>query len=65
VLDLDDTNPQLAARLLTPLTRWKRLDSQRQGLVRKALQRIGSNEGLSPDVYELVFKSLGTQEGDG
>ena len=65
VLDLDDTNPQLAARLLTPLTRWKRLDPQRQGLIRKALQRIGSNQALSPDVYELVIKSLGTQESDG
>jgi aminopeptidase N len=65
VLDLDGTNPQLAARLLTPLTRWKRLDLQRQVLIRKALQSIGSNESLSPDVYELVTKSLGSQETDG
>jgi len=65
VLDLDATNPQLAARLLTPLTRWRRLDRQRRALVRQALEGIGSNERLSPDVYELVTKSLNAQEGDG
>ena len=65
VLDLDANNPQLAARLLTPLTRGKRLDRKRQGLIRRVLESMASAEGLSPDVYELVTKSLAAQEGDG
>jgi aminopeptidase N len=65
VLDLDANNPQLAARLLTPLTRWQRMDSQRRALIRQALEGIEANEDLSPDVYELVTKSLRPQEVDG
>jgi aminopeptidase N len=69
VLGLDANNPQLAARLLTPLTRGRRLDGKRRALIRQALEGMASREGLSPDVYELVTKSLAAslaaQEGDG
>jgi aminopeptidase N len=69
VLDLDGNNPQLAARLLTPLTRGGRLDGKRRALIRQALEGMASREGLSPDVYELVTKSLAAslaaQDGDG
>ncbi|MBW1645426.1 MAG: aminopeptidase N C-terminal domain-containing protein, partial [Deltaproteobacteria bacterium] len=33
VLALDAINPQTAARLLTPLTRWQRYNEQRQRLM--------------------------------
>ena len=57
VLRTDVLNPQLASRLITPLTRWKRYDERRQPLMLKALQRIQENK-LSRDLYEVVNKSM-------
>src|SRR5690606_37895309 len=58
VLTLDPLNPQIAARLLTPLTRWKRHRRIRRDLMCQQLRRILAREGLSRDVYEVVSKSL-------
>lgn len=58
LLTLDGVNPQVAARLVTPLIQWQKLDQQRQSLIRKELQRILAREGLSRDLYEKVSKSL-------
>ena len=58
VIRLNTQNPQMAARLLTPLTRWRRFDAPRQERMRAALKRIGSTDGLSKDVFEVVSKSL-------
>jgi len=58
VLSIDELNPQLAARLLTPLTRWRRFDAARQKLMQQAMTRIQKRESLSKDVYEVVTKSL-------
>ncbi len=55
---IDAFNPQIAARFLTPLTRWKRQDPPRQAVMKRELQRILDREGCSKDVYELVTKSL-------
>ncbi len=55
---LDVFNPQIAARMLTPLTRWKRQDPPRQALMKQELQRILDREGCSKDVYEIATKSL-------
>ena len=57
-MDCRDKNPQIAARLLTPLTRWKKYDGQRQDAMKKALNRIRMLEQLSKDVFEVVEKSL-------
>lgn len=57
VLELDALNPQVAARLLTPLTRWKKYCSERQALMQAQLQRIKSAGDLSRDVFEVVEKS--------
>ncbi|TLN02465.1 aminopeptidase N [bacterium] len=51
-------NPQVAARLLTPLTRWKRFDTARQNLMLEELRRIKELPELPRDVYEVVEKSL-------
>ncbi|TVQ88057.1 MAG: aminopeptidase N [Chromatiaceae bacterium] len=59
ILELDPLNPQVASRLLQPMTRWRRYDEHRQGLMRAELERILDIEGLSSDVYEVVSKSLG------
>jgi aminopeptidase N len=55
---LNALNPQIASRLLTPLTRWRKYDSNRQALMRAALERILAAPELSKDVYEVVTKSL-------
>ncbi len=62
IILLDAKNPQLASRLVTPLSRWKRYEEKRQNLMKAQLGRISDIEGLSPDVFELVSKSL-NQEG--
>jgi len=58
VLALNPTNPQVAARLLPPLGRWRRFDEDRQAKMRAELDRILSTESLSKDVYEIASKSL-------
>ncbi|MEH6471878.1 MAG: DUF3458 domain-containing protein, partial [Halopseudomonas sp.] len=57
IIELDQLNPQIASRLLTPLTRWKRYDSARQALMKAELERIMAGE-LSKDSFEVVSKSL-------
>lgn len=57
VLQLDQLNPQIASRLLTPLTRWRKMENVRSLLMRQALEAIAAAE-LSPDAYEVVSKSL-------
>lgn len=58
VLEHDAENPQLAARLLTPLTRWKRYTKLQSEAMKAALQSVAESK-LSPDCYEVVTKSLG------
>ena len=58
VIELNALNPQMAARVLSPLTRWRKYDEQRQGLMKRALQRILEEEKLSPDVFEIASKSI-------
>ncbi len=58
VLKLNALNPQVAARMLKPLTEWKRYDVKRQKLMREQLELLSKNPLLSPDVFELVTKSL-------
>jgi aminopeptidase N len=59
VLELDAGNPQVAARLLTPMGRWHRHDEGRRALMRAQLRRILDHEGLSKDSFEIAGKSLG------
>ena len=58
ITELDPVNPQVAARMLPPLTRWKQYDEQRQQLMKAALERIAALPGLSRDTGEIVEKSL-------
>jgi aminopeptidase N len=57
IIELDKLNPQTAARLLTPLTRWKNYDSSRKEMMIAELNRIKAESSLSKDVYEVVEKS--------
>ena len=58
VIHLNAQNPQIASRLLTPLTKWKKYTQETQGLMRAELERIMAEPDLSKDVYEVVSKSL-------
>ncbi len=57
VIELNRLNPEIAARLITPLTRWQRFDEARQQLMRAELERI-KQEPLSSNVFEVVEKAL-------
>jgi len=58
VVTLNELNPQIAARMLNPFTRWRKYDPNRQALMQAELERIRQTPALSPDVYEIVVKSL-------
>jgi aminopeptidase N len=58
VIELDELNPQVAAGLLRPLTRWHRHEPGRQALMREELERILSGRKPSRDVYEIVARTL-------
>ncbi len=58
VLELNGINAQVAARMLMPLTRWRKYNSHRQNLMQEALTRIINEPNLSKDVYEVASKSL-------
>ncbi|GAA0489723.1 MULTISPECIES: aminopeptidase N [Tatumella] len=56
--DLNKRNPQIASRLIEPLIRLKRYDSQRQQLMREALEQLKSLDDLSGDLYEKITRAL-------
>ncbi len=58
IIELNAINPQIAARLLTPMRDWKRYTPDRQILMKSALERILNTPDLSPDVFEIASKSL-------
>ena len=58
VITLNEFNPQIAARLLGVFTRWRKYDTSRQELMREQLKRVLTCQNISPDVYEIVSKSL-------
>ncbi len=59
IIELNTLNPQIAARMVTPLREWKRYTPDRQEKMKAALQEILDIPNISPNVYELVSKSLG------
>jgi aminopeptidase N len=58
IIALDPLNPQIAARLVSAFTLWKRYDEKRKALLKAQLERIAAAPKLSKDVYEVVAKSL-------
>jgi aminopeptidase N len=54
---LDKRNPQIASRLCTPLTRWRKMVPSLSEPMKAALQQLAAGD-LSKDVYEVVSKSL-------
>jgi aminopeptidase N len=55
---LDSSNPQLAATIAGAFNLWKRFPPQRRALMEAALRRIARAPGLSPDVSEVITRTL-------
>ncbi len=58
ILDIDQRNPQLAARLLTSMRSWRSLESARADHARSALIEIERAANLSTDVRDIVERTL-------
>ena len=58
LLGLNKTNPQIASRMVIPLTRWHKFDAERQQQMKACLQQLLDTGELAKDVYEIVSKGL-------
>ncbi|MGV1770517.1 aminopeptidase N [Agrobacterium vitis] len=58
ILAIDKRNPQLAARLLTSMRTWQKLEPVRAAKAKAALALIESSNGLSNDVRDIVERML-------
>jgi aminopeptidase N len=58
LIALDRTNPHLSAHLTRAFDRWRKFDGARRDHQRAALERIARTDGISPNVYEIVNKTL-------
>ncbi|XP_057775841.1 puromycin-sensitive aminopeptidase-like isoform X2 [Salvia miltiorrhiza] len=58
VVQLDKINPQVASRMVSAFSRWKRYDETRQNLAKAQLEMILAANGLSENVFEIASKSL-------
>ena len=58
ILALDPINPQTAARFVSPLGRWRRIEPGRAALMKGELERIAEASSLSRDTFEQVSRSL-------
>ena len=59
VLELDGSNPQVAARLLTAFGSWRMMEKRRREKAEQALRRIAEKPNLSRDVGDIAQRSLG------
>ncbi|MDP2560374.1 aminopeptidase N [Psychrobium sp. 1_MG-2023] len=59
LIRLNEINPQIAARLITPLLPWEKISGQRSALMREQLERLAALPNLSKDLVEKVSLSLG------
>ncbi|KPH10464.1 aminopeptidase N [Rhizobium leguminosarum] len=58
ILDIDERNPQLAARILTSMRSWRSLEPARADHARAALNEIEQAAALSTDVRDIVERTL-------
>jgi aminopeptidase N len=58
IIQLDPTNGQVAARMVSPLGQWRRFDAARQTLMKRELQRILDLPNLSRNTFEMASKSI-------
>ncbi len=58
VLDLDGTNPQVAARILNAFRSWRMMEAKRRERAEVALRRIAARSELSADVRDIADRCL-------
>jgi aminopeptidase N len=58
IITLDALNPQVAARMVSTLGQWRRMDPARQSLMKLELQRILDAAKLSTNTFEMASKTL-------
>ena len=58
VTKVDAANPAVAARLLTSFRSWRSMETSRREKAQAALRMIAGVEKLSPDVSDIVTRSL-------
>ncbi len=58
ILELDEKNPQLAARLATAFRTWRTMDAQRRACAEQALNEIKAAPNLSRDLADIVERAL-------
>ena len=58
IILIDIKNPQAAARLILPLTRFNNYNEIRKGKMKQALYKIYNKKGLSSDLSEIIAKAL-------
>jgi aminopeptidase N len=55
---MNETNPQVASRLITPMIQFAHLDDARRALIKGHLESLIALPSLSKDLFEKVTKSL-------
>uniref|UniRef100_A0A061R688 Peptidase M1 alanyl aminopeptidase C-terminal domain-containing protein n=1 Tax=Tetraselmis sp. GSL018 TaxID=582737 RepID=A0A061R688_9CHLO len=50
--------PQVAARMVSCFTTWRRMDSVRQAKMKEQLELIVAEKGISDNTFEIASKSL-------
>jgi aminopeptidase N len=58
VLALDPKNPQVAARLMGAFRSWRALEPTRRAHAETTLRRVAATPTLSPDVHDIVARTL-------
>jgi aminopeptidase N len=58
VWELDQSNPQIAARLARALDRWKKFAPHLARQMLQSLERLADQDKLSGDVREVITKAL-------
>ncbi|MDB1123910.1 aminopeptidase N [Vibrio algarum] len=56
--ELNQSNPQVASRLIDPLLKYRNYDESRQILMRAELEKLSKLENLAKDLFEKVTKAL-------
>ncbi|EJG0705122.1 aminopeptidase N [Vibrio parahaemolyticus] len=55
---LNDSNPQVASRMIDPLLKFRKYDEARQVMIRAELEKLKAMDNLAKDLFEKVTKAL-------
>ncbi|ENJ1741992.1 aminopeptidase N [Vibrio parahaemolyticus] len=55
---LNDSNPQVASRMIDPLLKFRKYDEARKAMIRAELEKLKAMDNLAKDLFEKVTKAL-------